>query len=207
MPASPSGGRPDAGPGSPSPLDQVRAWYDEAVAAGLPEPEAMALATASPEAMPSVRIVLLKGIDDRGVRFFTNYESRKGRELEANPRAAATLYWQPLARAVRLEGVVVRLDDEESDAYFASRPRGSRLGALASRQGSVISSREALEHALERLEAEYPGEDVPRPDHWGGYRLIPEAVELWEGRPDRLHDRLHFLLEPDGSWRTERLSP
>jgi pyridoxamine 5'-phosphate oxidase len=190
-----------------TPLQRVREWYDEAIAAGVPEPEAMALATAAPDGMPSVRIVLLKGVDGRGIRFFTNYESRKGRELEANPRAAATLYWQPLQRAVRLEGPVVRLSAEESDAYFASRPRGSRLGALASRQGSVISSREALEHALERIEAEHPVEDVPRPAYWGGYRLIPEAVELWEGRPNRLHERMHFLLEPDGSWRSERLSP
>ncbi len=190
-----------------SPLEEVRAWYEAAVAAGVPEPEAMALATASPEGMPSVRIVLLKGIDEQGIRFFTNYESRKGRELEANPRAAATLYWQPMSRAVRLEGVVVRLEPEESDAYFASRPRGSRLGALASRQGSVISSHDALEHALERMEAEHPGEDVPRPEYWGGYRLIPQAVELWEGRPNRLHERVHHLLEPDGGWRTERLSP
>ena len=189
------------------PIALVREWYDEAVAAGVPEPEAMALATASSEGMPSVRIVLLKGIDEQGIRFFTNYESRKGRELDANPRAAATLYWQPLQRAVRLEGVVVRLGEEESDAYFSSRPRGSRLGALASRQGSVISSREALENALARIDAEHPGEDVPRPDYWGGYRLIPEAVELWEGRPDRLHERVHYLLEPDGGWRTERLSP
>ena len=189
------------------PIVLVREWYDEAVAAGVPEPEAMALATASSEGMPSVRIVLLKGIDEQGIRFFTNYESRKGRELDANPRAAATLYWQPLQRAVRLEGVVVRLGEEESDAYFSSRPRGSRLGALASRQGSVISSREALENALARIDAEHPGEDVPRPDYWGGYRLIPEAVELWEGRPDRLHERVHYLLEPDGGWRTERLSP
>jgi len=207
MPDTPSGGRPEAGPGSASPLERVRAWYDEAVAAELPEPHAMALATASPDAMPSVRMVLLKGIDDRGIRFFTNYESRKGRELEANPRAAATLYWQPLHRAVRMEGVVVRLEEAESDAYFAGRERGSRLGALASRQGSVISSREALEHALARVEAEHPGEPIPRPEYWGGYRLIPQAVELWEGRPDRLHDRVHFLLEPDGSWSTERLSP
>ena len=203
-----SGGRPGAVPGNPlSPLEEVRRWYEEAVAAGVPEPEAMALATASPEGMPSVRIVLLKGIDEQGIRFFTNYESRKGRELEANPRAAATLYWQPLARAVRMEGVVVRLEADESDAYFATRPRGSRLGALASRQGSVISSHDALEHALERIEAEHPGEDVPRPVYWGGYRLIPEAVELWEGRPNRLHERVHHLLEPDGGWRTERLSP
>jgi pyridoxamine 5'-phosphate oxidase len=210
MPASPSGGRPDAGPGNllgPEPLARVRAWFDEAARAGVPEPEAMALATASPEGMPSVRIVLLKGIDEQGIRFFTNYESRKGRELEANPRAAVTLYWQPLHRAVRLEGVVVRLGEEESDAYFSSRPRGSRLSALASRQGSVISSRESLENALARIEAEHPGEDVPRPDYWGGYRLIPEAVELWEGRPNRLHERVHYLLEPDGGWRTERLSP
>jgi len=188
------------------PLEEVRRWYDEAVAAGLPEPEAMALATASVDGMPSVRIVLLKGIDQRGLRFFTNYGSRKGRELEANPRAAVTLYWQPLHRAVRAEGRVERLTEEESDAYFASRGRGSRLGAWASKQGTPISDREALEAALADAAARY-ADDVPRPQYWGGYRLVPDAIELWQGRPNRLHDREHFLREPDGSWRSERLSP
>jgi pyridoxamine 5'-phosphate oxidase len=190
-----------------SPLGRVREWYEEAVAAGLPEAEAMALATASPDGMPSVRIVLMKGIDDRGIRFFTNYESRKGRELDANPRAAATLYWQPLARAVRLEGAVERLTAQESDAYFASRGRGSRLGAWASKQGRPIESRETLESSLADADATFRGDEVPRPEYWGGYRLIPDAVELWQGRPDRLHDREHWLRRPDGSWRAERLSP
>ncbi|MGH2969032.1 MAG: pyridoxamine 5'-phosphate oxidase [Solirubrobacteraceae bacterium] len=207
MPATRSVGWPDARPGNPSPVELVRDWYDEAVAAGLPEPEAMALATASPDGVPSVRIVLLKGIDDRGAQFFTNYESRKGRELDANPRAAATLYWQPLLRSVRLEGAVERLGAEESDAYFATRDRGSRLGAWASRQGTVIESRAVLEAALAEADAAYPGDDVPRPGYWGGYRLVPDAIELWEGRPNRLHERVHFLRELDGSWRSEHLSP
>jgi pyridoxamine 5'-phosphate oxidase len=188
------------------PLALVREWYDEAVGAFLAEPNSMALATASPDGVPSVRIVLLKGIDDRGIRFFTNYGSRKGRELDANPRAATALYWQPLHRQVRLEGPVERLGAEESDAYFATRDRGSRLGAWASRQGSVIPGRETLEAALAEAAERYPG-DVPRPDYWGGYRLVPDVIELWEGRPNRLHDRVHFLRGPDGSWRSERLSP
>jgi pyridoxamine 5'-phosphate oxidase len=189
------------------PLDRVRAWYDEAVAAGLPEANAMALATASPDGVPSVRIVLLKGIDDRGIRFFTNYESRKARDLAANPRAAVALYWQPLGRQVRMEGPVERLTAEESDAYFATRDRGSRLGAWASRQGSVIAGREVLDAALAEAAARYPGDEVPRPGYWGGYRLFPDAIELWEGRPNRLHDRVHFVRGADGGWRSVRLSP
>ena len=188
------------------PLEQVRRWYDEAVEAGLPEPEAMALATASPDGMPSVRIVLLKGIDDRGLRFFTNYGSRKGRELDANPCAAVTLHWQPLHRAVRAEGAVERLTEEESDAYFASRGRGSQLGAWASKQGTPIPGREVLETALAEAGSRF-SEEVPRPEYWGGYRLVPSAVELWQGRPNRLHDRVHWIREPGGGWRSERLSP
>ena len=188
------------------PLARVREWYDEAVAAGLPEPDAMALATASTEGLPSVRIVLLKGIEDRGIRFFTNYESCKGRELDANPRAAATLYWQPLHRQVRLEGSVQRLDPAESDAYFATRDRGSRLGAWASRQGRAITDRRQLDDALAAADERFPA-DIPRPDYWGGYRLVPDAIEFWEGRPNRLHERHHHLRQPDGTWRTERLSP
>ena len=209
MPALPSEGRPDARPGNTAadPLAELRRWYEEAVAAELPEPDAMALATATPEGVPSVRIVLLKGIDDRGLQFFTNYGSRKGRELEVNPRAAVTLYWQPLHRAVRAEGVVERLTEAESDAYFASRPRGSRLGAWASRQGAPIPDRATLESAFAEADERYPGEDVPRPAYWGGYRLVPHAIELWQGRRNRLHDREHFLREPGGGWRTERLSP
>jgi pyridoxamine 5'-phosphate oxidase len=205
MPATPSEGWPDARPGNP--LELIRAWYEEAVAAGLFEPDAMALATASPDGMPSVRIVLLKGIDDRGLRFFTNYGSRKGRELDANPRAAVTIHWATMHRAVRAEGAVERLDAEESDAYFASRGRESRLGAWASRQGTPIPDRATLEAAFADASARYPGDDVPRPEYWGGYRLVPDAIELWQGRPNRLHDREHFLREPGGGWRSERLSP
>ena len=188
-------------------MELVRRWYEEAVAEGLFEPDAMALATASPDGMPSVRIVLLKGIDERGLRFFTNYGSRKGRELDANPRAAVTIHWATLHRAVRAEGAVERLTEEESDAYFASRGRESRLGAWASRQGTPIPDRSVLEAAFADASERYPGNDVPRPEYWGGYRLVPEAVELWQGRPNRLHDREHFLRGPDGSWRAERLSP
>src|SRR4051794_20543387 len=141
----------------------------------------MALATSTPDGIPSVRIVLLKGIDERGLQFFTNYGSRKGRELDANPRAAATLYWQPLHRSVRVEGAVERLTREESDAYFASRPRGSRLGAWASRQGTPIPDREALLHSLAEAEERFPGEDVQRPEYWGGYRLLPRGGGRWGG--------------------------
>jgi pyridoxamine 5'-phosphate oxidase len=189
------------------PLRAAQAWYDEAVAAGVPEPNAMALATAAPDGAPSVRIVLLKGFDDRGIQFFTNYESRKGRELAANARAAVALYWQSMERQVRMEGAVEVLEPSASDAYFASRARGSRLGAWASRQGTVIASREVLESALISAGEAHPGDDVPRPPYWGGYRLVPEAVELWQGRPSRLHDRRHWLRQADGGWREERLSP
>jgi pyridoxamine 5'-phosphate oxidase len=189
-----------------NPLALVREWFEAAAASGIIEAERMALATATPDGRPSVRIVLLKGIDDEGIQFFTNYGSRKGRELDANPRAAVTFYWQPLQRAARLEGTVERLTAEESDAYFASRPRGAQIGAWASAQGSVLSDRAELEARVREVEQRFP-DDVPRPDYWGGYRLRPDAVELWQGRPDRLHDREHFLLQQDGSWLTERLSP
>ena len=189
------------------PLAEVRRWFEEAVAEGLFEPDAMALATASPDGMPSVRIGLLKGIDERGLRFFTNYGSRKGRELDANPRAAVTIHWATMHRAVRAEGAVERLTAEESDAYFASRGRESRLGAWASRQGTPIPDRSTLEAAFADADQRYPGEDVPRPEYWGGYRLVPDAVELWQGRANRLHDRTHWIRTPDGAWRSERLSP
>jgi len=188
------------------PLSLVREWFEEAAAQGIVEAERMALATATPDGRPSVRIVLLKGIDVDGIRFFTNYGSRKGRELDANPRAAATLYWQPLYRAARLEGPVERLTGAESDAYFATRPRGAQIGAWASAQGTVLHDRAELDERVRAVEERFPSE-VPRPDHWGGYRLRPDAVELWQGRPDRLHDREHFLLQADGTWRAERLSP
>jgi pyridoxamine 5'-phosphate oxidase len=187
------------------PLTQLREWYEQAVAAGVLEPEAMALATVGPSGAPSVRFVLLKGIDARGVEFFTNYESRKARELDANPRAALALLWKPLHRQVRLEGGVERLTAEESDAYFATRARGSRLGAWASAQSTVIPDRSVLDARLAAAEARFP-DDVPRPDYWGGYRLRPDVVEFWEGRPDRLHDRAEWRRGESG-WAARRLSP
>jgi pyridoxamine 5'-phosphate oxidase len=187
------------------PLARVRSWLDEAAAAGVREPEGAALATASPHGYPSVRFVLVRGVDERGLRFFTNYGSRKARELDANPVAALALWWPSLQRQIRAEGPVERLGEEESDAYFASRGRGSQLGAYASRQGSVIPGREVLDERLAQLDAEY-GDDVPRPEFWGGYLLRPTAIEFWEGRANRLHDRAHYLRE-GGGWRSERLSP
>jgi pyridoxamine 5'-phosphate oxidase len=189
------------------PLELVADWYGEAVEAGLPEPNAAALATATPDGRPSVRFVLIKGIDADGVRVFTNYESRKGRELAANPRAALAIHWQPLNRQVRMEGPVSVLPEADSDAYFASRARGSRLGAWASPQGREIPSREWLERRVDEASERFPGEDVERPPYWGGYLLRPDAVELWQGRPSRLHDRRSFLLGPDGSWAESRLAP
>jgi pyridoxamine 5'-phosphate oxidase len=189
------------------PLAIVAGWYGEAGSAGLPEPNAAALATATPDGRPSVRFVLIKGFEAGGVRFFTNYESRKGRELDENPRAAIAIHWEPLHRQVRLEGPVERLSPEDSDAYYASRARGSRIGAWASPQGREIPSREWLEERVEEVAREHPGEDVPRPPFWGGYVLRPDIVELWQGRESRLHDRRHFLALPDGTWRESRLAP
>jgi pyridoxamine 5'-phosphate oxidase len=188
------------------PLARARDWLADAVAAGVPEPDGAALATASPDGRPSVRFVLVRGIDERGARFYTNYGSRKGRELDANPLAALALWWPALQRQLRLEGEVERQTAEESDAYFAARGRGSQVGAWASRQGSVIGGREQLDARAAELDAEF-GETVPRPEWWGGYRLRPQIVEFWEGRPNRLHDREHFVREAAGGWRSERLSP
>ena len=167
----------------------------------------MALATATPDGRPSVRIVLLKGIDDDGIRFYTNYDSRKGRELAANPRAAATLYWQPLQRAVRLEGPVERLTGEESDAYFATRSRGSQLGAWASPQSQEVSSRAELDEMYRGIEQRFAAsDDVPLPPQWGGFRVRPDLVEFWQGRVGRMHDRLVYRRAGEG-WVTSRLAP
>jgi pyridoxamine 5'-phosphate oxidase len=191
-----------------NPLGLVADWYREAVEAGLAEPDAAALATATPDGRPSVRFVLIKGIDADGVRMFTNYESRKGRELAENPRAALAIHWHPLQRQVRMEGPVARLPEADSDAYFASRARGSQLGAWASPQGREIPSREWLEARAEEAAARFPEPGgVDRPAYWGGYLLSPDAIELWQGRPNRLHDRRSFLLGGDGSWSESRLAP
>jgi|SRR4051812_17159927 pyridoxamine 5'-phosphate oxidase len=190
----------------PDPIRQLGRWLEDAAAARVTEPNAMTLATATPDGSPSARMVLLKGIDERGLVFYTNYGSRKGAELDANPRAALVLYWALLERQVRVEGRVERVSREESAAYFASRPRGSRLGALASPQSAVVAGREVLEARLAELEAAHPGA-VPLPEQWGGYLVVPEVVELWQGRPNRLHDRLRYQADGRGGWRMERLAP
>lgn len=186
---------------APDPLEQFRRWFAEASA-----DDRMALATAAADGAPSVRMVLLKGADKDGFLFFTGYESRKGGELEANPRAALLFHWASLGRQVRVEGRVERVSPAESDAYFATRPRASQLAATASRQGRVLANRAQLDEAVAALEREYAGREIPRPKHWGGYRLRPHTYEFWQHRGDRLHDRLRYAIDGDG-WRLERLSP
>lgn len=190
------------------PLDQLRAWLDEAIAAGLTEPNAMTLATVGADGAPSARIVLLRGLDD-GLVFYTNYGSRKGADLAADPRAAAVLHWIELARQVRVSGTCAKVPPEQSDAYWASRPAGSRMSSAASPQSRVIADRDVLERRIAELRAAHPDGEVPRPDHWGGYRLHPHTVELWQGRPNRLHERLRYRRRGGDStgWVIERLAP
>jgi pyridoxamine 5'-phosphate oxidase len=188
-------------------LAQFQGWHAELRAAEVPEPDAMVLATADANGRPSARTVLLKGVDETGFEFFTNLDSRKGRELAENPHASLVFPWYPLRRQVIVGGQVANVSEERADAYFASRAHRSRLGALASRQSAVIADRSVLEHALAELEARYPpGSEVPRPERWSGFLLEPETVEFWQGRRDRLHDRLRFRREA-GEWLVERLSP
>jgi pyridoxamine 5'-phosphate oxidase len=190
----------------PNPIKQFAKWYDEAAAAGIAETDAMTLATATKDGRPSARIVLLKDFDDRGFVFFTNYESRKGKELAENPRACLVAYWLSVKRQVRIEGSVAQISEAESKDYFQTRPLGSRIGAWASNQSGLVESREVLEQRYAALSERY-GKDVPRPPHWGGYRIHPEVIEFWQGRDNRLHDRLRYRLQADGTWLIERLGP
>jgi pyridoxamine 5'-phosphate oxidase len=190
----------------PDPVVQFGRWFDDARAADLVEPSAMTLATASADGVPSARMVLLRGVDQRGFVFYTNYESRKAAELAANPRAALVFWWGALQRQVRVEGPVQPTSQEESAAYFRTRPPASRLSAWASPQSRVIPGREVLDRRVAELAARHPDGDVPLPPFWGGYRLVPEVVELWQQRPNRLHDRLRYTRTP-GGWRIERLAP
>jgi len=189
------------------PLQQFRHWFDQALAAGTNEPNAMVLATADAAGKPSTRVVLLKGLDERGFVFFTNYESRKARELAVNRHAALNFFWVELERQVCVTGSVTQVPREEAEAYFKTRPRGSRLGAWASKQSETVPSREVLEARLQELETKYPGEEIPLPPFWGGYVLAPGEIDFWQGRPNRLHDRFRYSKQSDGRWLVERLSP
>ncbi|CAD6510748.1 Pyridoxine/pyridoxamine 5'-phosphate oxidase [Paraburkholderia hiiakae] len=197
----------DAADVDPDPIRQFQTWFAQALDAKLPEPNAMTVASVDAQGRPAARILLIKGVDERGFVFFTNYESRKGRELSANPHAALLFHWIELERQVRIEGKVELTSAEESDAYFNSRPLGSRIGAWASEQSTVIANRETLEAREREIAAQY-GEAPPRPPHWGGYRLVPEAIEFWQGRPSRLHDRIRYARDSaSAAWKIERLAP
>jgi pyridoxamine 5'-phosphate oxidase len=192
---------------NPDPLRQFTLWYDEAVAAEQPYADAVVLATATGAGVPSARVVLLKGVDRRGFVFFTNYQSRKGRELSANPKVDMVFWWHLLEREVRISGSAEKVSAAESDAYFKTRPRESQIGAHASRQSEILRSREELETAAKAIETMYADGEIPRPGHWGGYRVIPSVIEFWQGRPGRLHDRIRYTWIKTGMWKTERLAP
>jgi pyridoxamine 5'-phosphate oxidase len=189
------------------PLKQFEKWFEEAITAQIPEPNAMTLATATKAGIPSARIVLLKGFDVKGFRFYTNYLSRKGRELHRNTHASLVFFWPELERQIRIDGVVEKLSKEESEKYFQSRPHNSQIAAITSPQSQVIPNRKALESAWENYEKKYEGQVIPKPSHWGGYLVKPIAIEFWQGGPNRLHDRLHYVLMEKGKWKLERLAP
>ena len=192
----------------PDPMDQFTRWFQDAVErSGLNDPNAMCLSTLSPEGVPEGRIVLLKGVDPRGFVFYTNLESAKGRALAAHPVAALTFHWDRLARQVRVQGAVEPVMDEEADSYYASRPRGSRLGAWASEQSRPLVDRATLEGRVQEMERRYPGDEIPRPPHWSGFRVLPAAVEFWQGRTSRLHDRFVYRKDSGGRWAIQRLNP
>jgi len=189
------------------PLQQFGAWFAAALAADIRDVNAMSLATSTPDGKPSVRIVLLKGFDERGFAFFTNYDSEKGCQLEANPYAALVFYWVQLERQVRISGAVEKTSREDSAAYFHSRPVGSRLGAWASKQSEIVDARQILDTRLTEMTERFENGDVPLPPHWGGYRVKPDKFEFWQGRPNRLHDRFRYSRRADGAWQIDRLAP
>lgn len=191
----------------PNPFKQFEKWFDWALTADLIHPNAFTLATSGADQRPSVRMLLLKGFDEKGFVFYTNSESKKGHDLSDNPNAAICFWWDKLERQIRIEGTVERIDERRADAYFASRPRGSQIGAWASEQSRVIDDRYVLENRYREIEKKYEGGDVPRPPCWLGYVLMPSSIEFWQGRPDRLHDRLRYRLLPEGTWLIERLAP
>lgn len=191
----------------PDPMRQFQRWLDEAIKAELPEPNALTLATADRTGRPFARVVLLKNCDADGFVFFTNYRSDKGQQLTENPHAALVFLWLELERQVRVEGTVSKVSAAESEAYFRIRPRESRLGALASRQSQVVANRQVLEERYQQLAAQYPDDNIPMPNQWGGYRLKPEVLEFWQGRHGRMHDRLRYRLQKAGDWWLERLEP
>ncbi|QMW04475.1 pyridoxamine 5'-phosphate oxidase [Spirosoma foliorum] len=196
----------DAAEVAPDPIIQFRQWFDAAVQAGVPEPNAMHVSTVTVEGRPDGRIVLLKDVSNGGFVFYTNYESRKGQELTHYPFATLTFFYPELEQQIRIEGVVEKVRPEESDAYFSSRPRGSQIGAWVSNQSNVIESRDVLENRQRELEAQFAGQPIPRPPYWGGFRVLPDAIEFWQGRPSRLHDRIRYKII-DGNWQIERLAP
>ncbi|UFH54365.1 pyridoxamine 5'-phosphate oxidase [Spirosoma sp. KNUC1025] len=196
----------DAADVLPDPIAQFRRWFDSALDARVPEPNAMHVSTVTSDGRPDGRIVLLKDVSEAGFTFYTNYESRKGSELIERPFAALTFFYPELERQIRIEGSVEKVSPEESDAYFSSRPRGSQIGAWVSHQSTVIDSRSVLEIRQQELEAQFAGQPVPRPPYWGGFRVVPDVLEFWQGRPSRLHDRIRYRKEA-GAWLIERLSP
>jgi pyridoxamine 5'-phosphate oxidase len=190
-----------------NPIEHFRLWFDQAVAAEILEPNAMTLATVDPFGVPSVRVVLLKGFGETGFVFYTNYLSAKGRQMMANPHASLCFFWPQLERQVRITGRVAKTSREESEAYFHSRPRENQIGAHVSRQGEIIEGRADLEKRSAEIEAEFAGKEIPLPENWGGFRLMPEEVEFWQGRPSRLHDRIRYRSEGERGWRRDRLCP